>query len=53
MLTGAVHVYGGDFFSESRSEWDSETLEEKPYDMEHAMRTFAEANDAWLARQGN
>ena len=53
VLTGALHVYGGDFFSESRSEWDPETLEEKPYDMEHAMRAFAEANDGWLARQGN
>ena len=26
----AVHVYGGDFFSVGRSEWDFETYEERP-----------------------
>jgi predicted metal-dependent enzyme (double-stranded beta helix superfamily) len=31
--TGAIHVYGGDFFSVSRSEWDPETLLERNYDM--------------------
>lgn len=25
-LTGAIHVYGGDFFGVARSEWDAETL---------------------------
>ena len=25
-LTGAIHVYGGDFFAAERSEWDPETL---------------------------
>ena len=25
-LTGAIHVYGGDFFAVTRSEWDPETL---------------------------
>ena len=33
-VTGAIHVYGGDFFSVSRSEWDPETLLERNYDME-------------------
>ena len=27
-LTGAIHIYGGDFFAAERSEWDSMTLEE-------------------------
>ena len=27
-LTGAIHVYGGDFFAAERSEWDPETLQE-------------------------
>ena len=27
-LTGAIHVYGGDFFAIERSEWDPETLVE-------------------------
>ena len=40
-LTGAIHVYGGDFFSVSRSEWDPELLREKPYDMEKVLRMFA------------
>ena len=26
----ALHVYGGDFFSVDRSEWDFETYEEQP-----------------------
>jgi predicted metal-dependent enzyme (double-stranded beta helix superfamily) len=43
-LTGAIHVYGGDFFAVSRSEWDPETLHERRYDAEKAMRLFAEAN---------
>ncbi len=33
-LTGAIDVYGGDFFAASRSEWDPETLFEPPFDME-------------------
>jgi predicted metal-dependent enzyme (double-stranded beta helix superfamily) len=46
-FTGAIHVYGGDFFAVPRSEWTSDTLEERPYDVERAMRTFAEANERW------
>ena len=40
-LTGAIHVYGGDFFGIARSEWDPELLREKPYDMEKVLRMFA------------
>lgn len=39
-VTGALHVYGGDFFGAKRSEWDPESLEEKPYDVEKALRMF-------------
>lgn len=42
-LTAAIHVYGGDFFAASRSEWDSETLRERPWDLEAARRRFREA----------
>ena len=45
-LTGAIHVYGGDFFAVQRSEWDPETLVEGPYDVDKNMRLFAEANPA-------
>jgi predicted metal-dependent enzyme (double-stranded beta helix superfamily) len=49
-LTGAIHVYGGDFYAVSRSEWDPETLTERPYDREKNMRLFAEANAAYAGR---
>jgi predicted metal-dependent enzyme (double-stranded beta helix superfamily) len=48
-LTGAIHVYGGDFFSVSRSEWDPETLLERHYDMEKNMRLFEAANRAYAS----
>lgn len=40
-VTAAIHVYGGDFFSISRSEWDPDSLQEKPYDMAKLLRMFA------------
>src|SRR3546814_10719015 len=43
-LTGALHVYGGDFFGTPRSEWDEETLEEAPYDVVKLRRMFDESN---------
>ena len=50
-LTGAIHVYGGDFFAARRSEWDPETLDERPYDSAGVIRRFEESNAA-LARVG-
>jgi predicted metal-dependent enzyme (double-stranded beta helix superfamily) len=45
-MTRAIHVYGGDFFepTEARSEWDPETLAERPWDMDDTRRLFAEAD---------
>ena len=52
-LTGAIHVYGGDFFDPThRSEWDPETLLEGPFDPERAVRRFEEANEILENRQG-
>ena len=48
-LTGAIHIYGGDFFAAPRSEWDSETLVERPFDLEAARRIFVEANERFKA----
>ncbi len=48
-LTGAIHVYGGDFYAVARSEWDPEHLTERPYDVAKNMRLFEDANAA-LAR---
>jgi predicted metal-dependent enzyme (double-stranded beta helix superfamily) len=44
--TGAIHIYGGDFFTQPRSEFDPETLEEMPYDVERTMALFEAANAA-------
>jgi predicted metal-dependent enzyme (double-stranded beta helix superfamily) len=43
-LTGAIHVYGGDFFATARSEWDPETLVEGRYDPAKTVRMFEESN---------
>lgn len=43
-LTGAIHVYGGDFFGVDRSEWDPETLLEQQCTGEKMQRRFDEAN---------
>jgi predicted metal-dependent enzyme (double-stranded beta helix superfamily) len=32
-ISGAIHVYDGDFFAVERSMWDAETLAEEPYDL--------------------
>jgi len=43
-VTGALHVYGGDFFATPRSEWDPGTFEEQPYSVEDTMRAFEASN---------
>jgi hypothetical protein len=43
-LTGAIHVYGGDFFALARSEWDSKRLVEQPFDVEKTLALFEESN---------
>jgi predicted metal-dependent enzyme (double-stranded beta helix superfamily) len=40
-----IHIYGGDFFATPRSEWDPETLTERPYDVQKALDVFAKANE--------
>jgi len=45
----ALHVYGGDFFSTERSEWDFETYEERPRDLDRTRQLFEEANARWRA----
>ena len=52
-ITGAIHVYGGDFFATPRSEWDPATFQEQPYDVEHTMRAFEEANDRLRGKQSS
>jgi predicted metal-dependent enzyme (double-stranded beta helix superfamily) len=50
-LTGAIHIYGGDFFAAERSEWDSLTLDEHRLDREQRRRMFEEANARYEASQ--
>ena len=50
-LTSALHVYGGDFYRDDRSEWDAEHLVEKPFDFETSKRLFAEYNARLAAAQ--
>lgn len=49
-LTGAIHVYGGDFFGVPRSEWDPERLVEQPGDVQRTLRLFDESNRLYAAR---
>ena len=46
-LTGAIHVYGGDFVNQPRSQWGPGEREERPHDMGLLRRQFADANRAW------
>jgi predicted metal-dependent enzyme (double-stranded beta helix superfamily) len=50
-MTCAIHVYGGDFFApaEPRSEWDHETLTERPWNIEKVKSLFREAEERFNA----
>jgi predicted metal-dependent enzyme (double-stranded beta helix superfamily) len=48
-LTGAIHVYGGDFVNQPRSQWGPGPMEERPHDYAVTLEQFAAANRAWLA----
>ena len=48
VLTAAIHVYGGDFVNEPRSQWGPGPERERPYDVDQAQQEFAAANRAWL-----
>jgi predicted metal-dependent enzyme (double-stranded beta helix superfamily) len=48
-LTGAIHVYDGDFINQERSQWGPGPREERPYDIEDTRQRFADANAAWNA----
>jgi predicted metal-dependent enzyme (double-stranded beta helix superfamily) len=50
-MTCAIHVYGGDFFHprEPRSEWDHETLVERPWNVDRARAVFRQAEERFNA----
>ena len=45
-LTAAIHVYGGDFVNQPRSQWGPGDRIERPYDIGDVNRQFHEANVA-------
>ena len=49
--TCAIHVYGGDFFDpdEPRSQWDHETLIERPWNIDQVKTVFREAEARFYA----
>jgi predicted metal-dependent enzyme (double-stranded beta helix superfamily) len=50
-LTGAIHVYGGDFVREPRSQWGPGPREERAFSMDDVRAQFAAANAAWAAQR--
>ena len=50
-FTGALHIYGGDFFGAARSEWTPGSLVERPFDVERVRQVYAEANERWTREQ--
>lgn len=44
-FTGGIHIYGGDFFGTTRSQWDPETLEEEPSDGTVIRSIFERENE--------
>lgn len=46
-FSGAIHIYGGDFFGTPRREWTPDTLEERPFDVARAWQVYADANERW------
>lgn len=44
-FTGGIHIYGGDFFGTTRSQWNPETLEEEPSDGAVIRSIFQRENE--------
>jgi len=44
-FTGGIHIYGGDFFNTTRSQWDPETMDEEPSDGARIKKMFELENE--------
>jgi predicted metal-dependent enzyme (double-stranded beta helix superfamily) len=44
-FTAGIHIYGGDFFNTTRSQWDMETLAEEPSDGAVIRAMFEHENE--------
>ena len=49
-FTAGLHIYGGDYFHTSRSQWNAETLAEEPSDGATVAAMFARENDRLRGR---
>ena len=49
-FTGGIHIYGGDFFDTTRSQWNPETLAREPSDGASIRRMFELENERIRAR---
>ncbi len=49
-FTGGIHIYGGDFFATTRSQWNPETLSEEPSDGAAIRRMFERENERMRGR---
>lgn len=52
-FTGGIHIYGGDFFGTTRSQWNPETLEEEPSDGAKIREMFRRENERLGIEQGS
>lgn len=49
-FTGGIHIYGGDFFDTTRTQWNPETLEEEPSDGAVIRGIFERENQRYQQR---
>jgi predicted metal-dependent enzyme (double-stranded beta helix superfamily) len=49
-FTAGLHIYGGDFFDTTRSQWNAETLAEERSDGDVVRAVFARENEKLRAR---
>jgi predicted metal-dependent enzyme (double-stranded beta helix superfamily) len=50
-FTGGIHIYGGDFFATTRSQWDPDTREESPSDGAVIREIFERENERYQRAQ--
>jgi len=50
-FTGGIHIYGGDFFNITRSQWNPETLREEPSDGDDIREMFEKENKRMQERK--
>ena len=52
-FTGGIHIYGGDFFATTRSQWDPDTRQESPSDGAVIRAIFERANERYMRTEAS